>query len=179
MASRILDIAGIVVNRNTIPGDTSALDPSGIRMGTPWITQRGFKEAETSQLADIIADILLATKPHSRVGMAAKIRRAKVDFEVLEQGKLRVRELALAAGIDFEPANHGYPHFYYIDEKPAQKDWVVLNLSGDRVRFFLDLGPGQRCGSAPIRPIAGNAGQAARESVKCSSDRCVSISSIA
>ena len=34
-AARILDLAGIVVNRNTIPGDKSALDPSGIRLGTP------------------------------------------------------------------------------------------------------------------------------------------------
>ncbi|MFN2225258.1 MAG: serine hydroxymethyltransferase, partial [Anaerolineae bacterium] len=41
-ASRILDLAGIVLNRNTIPGDRSARAPSGIRLGTPWITQRGF-----------------------------------------------------------------------------------------------------------------------------------------
>jgi glycine hydroxymethyltransferase len=52
---------------------------------------------------------------------------------------VRVRELALAAGIDFEPTQHGYPHFYYIDEQPVRKDWTVLNLSGDRVRFFLHL----------------------------------------
>jgi glycine hydroxymethyltransferase len=45
-AARILDLAGIVVNRNTIPGDKSAANPAGIRMGTPWITQRGFKEAD-------------------------------------------------------------------------------------------------------------------------------------
>ena len=68
MASRILDIAGIVVNRNTIPGDEDASDPSGIRMGTPWVTQRGFKEPEMKQLADIIADILLSTKPHGTDG---------------------------------------------------------------------------------------------------------------
>ncbi|HEX2621778.1 MAG TPA: serine hydroxymethyltransferase, partial [Phototrophicaceae bacterium] len=45
-AARILDLVGIVCNRQTIPGDTSALRPSGIRLGTPWITQRGFGEAE-------------------------------------------------------------------------------------------------------------------------------------
>ena len=167
MASRILDIAGIVVNRNTIPGDESALDPSGIRMGTPWITQRGFKETETRQLADIIADILLATKPHSRVGIGAKIRRAKVDFDVLEQGKVRVRELALAAGIDFKPTNHGYPHFYYIDEKPVQKEWTVLNLSGDRVRFFLDLALGSDVEALQFGQSQATLVKLPRESVKC------------
>jgi glycine hydroxymethyltransferase len=138
MASRILDLAGIVVNRNTIPGDTSAADPSGIRMGTPWITQRGFKERETMQLADIIADILMATKPHGRGGMAGKIRRAKVSFNMLEEAKLRVRTLAESAGIDYQPVRHGYPHFYYLDDQPLRKDWAVLELSGDHVRQFLN-----------------------------------------
>ena len=167
MASRILDIAGIVVNRNTIPGDESALDPSGIRMGTPWITQRGFKEAETRQLADIIADILLAVKPHSRMGIGNKIRRAKVDFDALEQGKLRVRDLALAAGIDFQPTGHGYPHFYYIDEKPARKDWVVLDLSGDRVRYFLDLALGSDVESLQFGQSQPTVIKLPGESVKC------------
>ena len=63
-AARILDVVGIVVNRNTIPGDTNALDPSGIRLGTPWITQRGFDEEKSRHLADIIADVLLAATPH-------------------------------------------------------------------------------------------------------------------
>ena len=43
-AVRILDVVGIVCNRNTMPGDTNALDPSAIRLVTPWITQRGFDE---------------------------------------------------------------------------------------------------------------------------------------
>src|SRR5215211_911983 len=34
-AARILDMVGIVVNRNTIPGDKNSRDPSGIRLGTP------------------------------------------------------------------------------------------------------------------------------------------------
>lgn len=139
MASRILDLAGIVVNRNTIPGDESAVDPSGIRMGTPWVTQRGFKEAEMMRLADIIADVLLATKPHGRDGLSGKIRRAKIGFWALEEAKLQVRALAESAGIDYTPSTHGYPHFYYIDQKSSRQDWGVLNLSGDRVRLFLNL----------------------------------------
>ena len=137
MASRILDIAGIVVNRNTIPGDEDASDPSGIRMGTPWVTQRGFKEPEMKQLADIIADILLSTKPHGRMGANRLLRRAKVDFNVLENGKLKVRELAKNAGIDFKASQHGYPHFYYIDDKAKEGDWAVVELTGERVRLFL------------------------------------------
>ncbi|MFQ5812330.1 MAG: serine hydroxymethyltransferase, partial [Anaerolineae bacterium] len=46
IAARILDLAGIVVNKNTIPGDEDASEASGIRMGTPWLTQRGMGEAE-------------------------------------------------------------------------------------------------------------------------------------
>lgn len=137
MASRILDIAGIVVNRNTIPGDENAADPSGIRMGTPWVTQRGFKETEMKQLADIIADVLFSTKPHGRMGANGVLRRAKVDFHTLEEVKLKVRDLAEGAGIDFKASQHGYPHFYYIDDKSKNGDWSVLELSGERVRLFL------------------------------------------
>src|SRR5574339_823477 len=64
-AARILDLAGIVGNRNTIPGDKNSMDPSGLRLGTPWITQRGFNEKTTRQVADIMADVLLACAPHS------------------------------------------------------------------------------------------------------------------
>ena len=52
MAARILDLAGIVCNRNTIPGDTSPFRATGIRLGTPWVTQRGFREPEIDRLAE-------------------------------------------------------------------------------------------------------------------------------
>jgi glycine hydroxymethyltransferase len=135
-AARILDIAGVVVNRNTIPGDKNSLDPSGIRLGTPWITQRGFDEVKSRELADIMADVLLACAPHSvDTPHKGRQRRAKVDFAVLNDAKLRVRKLAAAAGIDFKPAKTGYPHFYYVDGKFATG---VLELSGGRVRQLLD-----------------------------------------
>ncbi len=139
-AARILDVAGIVVNRNTIPGDKSAFDPSGIRLGTPWITQRGFDEAKSRQLADIIADILLACAPHMVLSARGKAqRRAKVDFNVLNEARLKVRALAESAGMDFTPSSHGYPHFYYSDDPIPG----VLELTGEHVRQFLEpLVPG-------------------------------------
>jgi glycine hydroxymethyltransferase len=135
-AARILDLAGIVVNRNTIPGDRSAFDPSGIRLGTPWITQRGFDEERSRQLADIIADVLFAAAPHSLPTARGKTqRRAKLDFNTLNEARLKVRALAASSGIDFEPTQHGYPHFYYLDD-PAVSG--VFDLSGSRLRQFLD-----------------------------------------
>jgi len=156
-AARILDVAGIVVNRNTIPGDASALDPSGIRLGTPWITQRGFDEETSKQLADIIADLLLAASPHSVPNPRGKSpRRAKVDFKILNDARLRVRELTRTAGLDFEPASHGYPHFYYLDDKATTG---VYELIGNGVRQFLnftvtsDLSALKHGGSQPTKVI--------------------------
>ena len=138
-AARILDIVGVVVNRNTIPGDKSAVAPSGIRLGTPWITQRGFTEKQARELADIMADVLLACAPHAvDTVRKGKQRRAKVDFNVLNTAKLRVRKLSEKAGIDFKYTKSGYPHFYYIDDKSKAKDVAVYELSGDRVRQVLD-----------------------------------------
>ncbi|GIK10917.1 MAG: hypothetical protein BroJett001_29830 [Chloroflexota bacterium] len=141
-AARILDLAGIVVNRNTIPGDKNSLDPSGIRLGTPWITQRGFDEKKTRQLADIMADVLLACAPHSvDTPHKGRVRRAKLDFNVLNDARLKVRKLAEAAGVDFKYKKSGYPHFYYIDDKvggAGNSTYAGFELSGTRVRQALD-----------------------------------------
>jgi glycine hydroxymethyltransferase len=152
-AARILDVVGIVVNRNTIPGDKNSRDPSGIRLGTPWITQRGFKEKETRELTDVMADVLLACAPHAvDTVRKGRQRRAKVDFNVLNNARLRVRKLAEEAGIDYRYKKSGYPHFYYIDDKIdeplvnkllRQNDappYAVFELSGERVRQVLDYG---------------------------------------
>jgi glycine hydroxymethyltransferase len=135
-AARILDLAGIVVNRNTIPGDKDSRDPSGIRMGTPWITQRGFDEERSRALSDIMADVLLACAPHSvDTPRHGRQRRAKLDFAALNDARLAVRKLAGKAGVDFKFKPHGYPHFYYIDDKSTSG---VFELSGPRARQFLD-----------------------------------------
>lgn len=58
-AQTVLDEVGITLNMNSIAGDTrKPLDPSGIRLGTPAITTRGFKEKECALVAELIIETL-------------------------------------------------------------------------------------------------------------------------
>lgn len=53
-AEKVLEAVSIAVNKNTCPGDKSALKPSGIRFGTPALTTRGFREKDIVQVANYI-----------------------------------------------------------------------------------------------------------------------------
>lgn len=53
-AERRLEASGISVNKNTIPGDVSALKPSGLRIGTSAITSRGLRPEHMATVADFI-----------------------------------------------------------------------------------------------------------------------------
>ncbi len=58
---RVLDSVGISANRNTIPGETRPpTQASGLRIGTPAMTTRGFREQESVQVADMIARVIEA-----------------------------------------------------------------------------------------------------------------------
>ena len=153
-AARILDLAGIVCNRNTIPGDRSARVPSGIRLGTPWITQRGFEAPQVEQLADILARVLKASCPYAYAGRHGPVYHAKVDFDLLEQAKWDVVDLACCVdlGRDYTPS--GYPHHYFLHKLTTDigGDWDIVEVEGDHARGFCNvamtndvyaLGPGE------------------------------------
>lgn len=62
-----LEAYGIVANKNSIPYDPAGpFKPSGIRMGTPALTTRGFKTKEAAELARIIVGILEGKKPDTK-----------------------------------------------------------------------------------------------------------------
>jgi len=73
-----LDSVGIYTNKNTIPGEQrKPMDPSGLRLGTPALTTRGFKEKEIKIVGEVIVNII------KNIG----------DELVIEQSKKIVNEL--------------------------------------------------------------------------------------
>ena len=60
--ANVLEVVGITANKNTVPNDPqSPFVTSGIRLGTPAVTTRGFKEDDLSEVAKIIAGAVYAS----------------------------------------------------------------------------------------------------------------------
>ena len=75
-AQNLLDAVGITANRNTIPFEPlSPFVTSGIRLGSPALTTRGFREEDMREVARIIAHVLDAPTDESRRAEA----RRRVD----------------------------------------------------------------------------------------------------
>jgi glycine hydroxymethyltransferase len=51
---KVLELASITTNKNSIPGDTSALNPGGVRLGTPALTTRGLDENDFDHVAEFL-----------------------------------------------------------------------------------------------------------------------------
>ena len=77
-AEAVLGLAHITCNKNGIPNDPEKpFVTSGIRLGSPAMTTRGFKEAEATKVGNLIADVL--DNPHD----AANIERVKAEVKKL------------------------------------------------------------------------------------------------
>ncbi|HET9797963.1 MAG TPA: serine hydroxymethyltransferase [Gemmatimonadaceae bacterium] len=86
-AEKALDVAGITVNKNTVPKETqSPFVTSGIRIGTPAVTTRGMREPEMERIAELIDQVLGSVE----------------DASVAERVREEVR--ALAAAFPLYPA---------------------------------------------------------------------------
>ncbi|GJN76151.1 serine hydroxymethyltransferase [Purpureocillium lilacinum] len=75
---RVLELVGVAANKNTVPGDRSALVPGGLRMGTPAMTTRGFNEDDFVRVADVVdRAVAIAARVDKTVRAAAKDKGEK------------------------------------------------------------------------------------------------------
>jgi glycine hydroxymethyltransferase len=90
----VLERANIAANKNTVPGDISALFPSGLRVGTPAMTTRGFTAKEFEKVTDYIqraVDISINLKAQEQ-GKSAK--DLLTSFKQLADESADVKQLA-------------------------------------------------------------------------------------
>jgi glycine hydroxymethyltransferase len=72
-AEKVFDLAHITLNKNAVVGDTSALMPGGVRIGTGALTSRGFNEADFVEVANLISEgIKICIDVQAKTGKALK-----------------------------------------------------------------------------------------------------------
>lgn len=104
--------AFMTVNRNSIPNDVNgAWYTSGVRIGTPALTSRGLKEKEMEQIADLMVDLLKASKAKI-IERTGKPGRAKVEIDALVLERVRSEVSALLSNFPL------YPELAMLDETP-------------------------------------------------------------
>jgi glycine hydroxymethyltransferase len=91
--SALLD-SGIVTNRNAIPRDPNgAWYTSGVRMGTPALTSRGFGAADFDRVAELIVDVLSSTSPNAAASGGASKAKYTLAAGVADKTRSAANEL--------------------------------------------------------------------------------------
>jgi glycine hydroxymethyltransferase len=149
IVARLLERVGISCNSNLIPGDKYVTLASGIRLGTTWISQLGYGEAEVREIAAIIADLCKGIKLYSYYGLRRETPGGKVSEELLQSASQRVKELlnkASESGMFFEqkPVGSSYAKAQPamlapgdVDRGKVRNQPEGLIVSGERAASFL------------------------------------------
>ncbi len=129
IASRILDLCGITINKNTIFGDENAAHPTAIRFGTTIVTQRGMGREEMEKLAELIHKVLTNIRPFKYPGKTGEIGRGKIPLEIMEEVKHEVAKLE--ANANSEPIRKEgnylrYPHSFSMGEGKEGRETCLL-----------------------------------------------------
>ncbi|KAG5244211.1 glycine hydroxymethyltransferase family protein [Salix suchowensis] len=101
---KILDMASITLNKNSVPGDKSALVPGGIRIGSPAMTTRGFAEREYVATADLIHEGVQISLEAKKLVSGSKLQDflkfvKSPDFPLSEKVSDLQRRLILAVHV--------------------------------------------------------------------------------
>jgi len=105
-AERVYELASITLNKNAVAGDTSALMPGGVRIGTCAITSRNFTEEDCVKVADLIDEgVKICIKVQAKTGKALK------DFLPALEGEFAGDIAALKAKAEALATSHPMPGF--------------------------------------------------------------------
>jgi len=96
-AAQALEDGGLITNMNMLPGDTSALHPSGLRLGTQEMTRIGMKPRDMQDVAQFLVDVVV--KKEKPANVAARVATFRERFQ----------------GV----------HYCYQDGAPAYKFWAL------------------------------------------------------
>uniref|UniRef100_A0AAY4BV04 Serine hydroxymethyltransferase n=1 Tax=Denticeps clupeoides TaxID=299321 RepID=A0AAY4BV04_9TELE len=88
-AEKVLEACAIACNKNTCPGDKSALRPSGLRFGSPALTSRGLAEEDFRQVAEFIHRGRLITDMNPK----ATLKEFKETLEQSEKYQMKIKEI--------------------------------------------------------------------------------------
>jgi glycine hydroxymethyltransferase len=76
MVERVMELSNVALNKNTVPGDQSAMNPGGIRLGSPALTTRGFVEKDFVQVAEFL---------HRGVDIALKVQKSANNTKSIKE----------------------------------------------------------------------------------------------
>jgi glycine cleavage system T protein len=112
IASRIFDICGITVNKNTLPQDVYPAHPGAVRFGTTWVTQRGMGEPEMEKIAQLTRRVLTNIHNFNYLEVNGPVGRGKIDISIIREVRKEVEELESRFPREVEIGDSQYPHFY-------------------------------------------------------------------
>ena len=80
--AQLLEDANIICNKNMLPSDTSAVRPSGLRLGTQELTRTGMKESEMKEVAELIARVVKKKEDPKKV--KEDVKALKKNFATIK-----------------------------------------------------------------------------------------------
>uniref|UniRef100_A0AAY4BUQ1 Serine hydroxymethyltransferase n=1 Tax=Denticeps clupeoides TaxID=299321 RepID=A0AAY4BUQ1_9TELE len=93
-AEKVLEACAIACNKNTCPGDKSALRPSGLRFGSPALTSRGLAEEDFRQVAEFIhRGIEMTLEIQASMNPKATLKEFKETLEQSEKYQMKIKEI--------------------------------------------------------------------------------------
>ena len=90
---KVLDLASVTTNKNSIPGDTSAINPGGVRVGTAALTTRGLNEEDFDMVAEFLhRGCQIAVRAQDIAMQELEAKKADGDEDALKKKKVLLKD---------------------------------------------------------------------------------------